>query len=104
MGASNYAGGTVYYVSGGAGAFTIPKLFCGTTAGRAKCSDEHHYLLVDIQNDTMKIETWGAFPQANSVIDSITIKKGNEVCGTTRRRRSRGRRRDRRWQHRRWRR
>ncbi len=83
VGASNYAGGTVYYVSGGAGAFTIPKLFCGTTAGRAKCTDEHHYLLVDIQNDTMKIETWGAFPQANSVIDSITIKKGNEVCGST---------------------
>ncbi len=60
VGATNFAGGTVYYVSGGAGAFTIPKLFCGSTAGRAKCSDEHHYLLVDIQNDTMKIETWGS--------------------------------------------
>ncbi|MBI3202907.1 MAG: metallophosphoesterase family protein [Myxococcales bacterium] len=81
VGATNFAGGTVYYVSGGAGAFTIPKLFCGSTAGRAKCSDEHHYLLVDIQNDTMKIETWGANPQPNTVIDSITIKKGTEVCG-----------------------
>ena len=81
VGASNFAGGTVYYVSGGAGAFTIPKLFCGSTAGRAKCSDEHHYLLVDIQNDTMKIETWGANPQPNNVIDSITVKKGSEVCG-----------------------
>ncbi|MBK7585997.1 MAG: metallophosphoesterase family protein [Myxococcales bacterium] len=81
VGAANFAGGTVYLVSGGAGAFTIPAFLCGNTAGRAKCLGDHHYLLVDIQNEKLKLETWGAFPQANQVIDSITINKSPDVCG-----------------------
>ncbi|MFO0565349.1 MAG: metallophosphoesterase family protein [Polyangiaceae bacterium] len=82
VGAQNYAGGTVYLVSGGAGAFTIPAFLCGNTAGRAKCSGDHHYVLVDIQNESMKVETWGAAPQTNQVIDSITINKPGDACGS----------------------
>jgi len=83
VGAANFAQGTVYIVSGGAGAFTVPALLCGSTAGRAKCLDPHHYVLVDIQNDSMKLETWGAFPQANQVIDTITVQKvPDPLCGT----------------------
>jgi len=84
VGATNFAGGTVYLVSGGAGAFTIPALFCLSAAGRAKCiGGNHHYVLADIQNETLKLETWGAFPQANQILDSITITKNADVCGTT---------------------
>ncbi|MBE7485041.1 MAG: metallophosphoesterase family protein [Polyangiaceae bacterium] len=83
VGATNFAQGTVYIVSGGAGAFTVPAFLCGNTAGRAKCLDPHHYVLVDIKNETMKVETWGAFPQANQVIDTITVTKvPDPLCGT----------------------
>jgi hypothetical protein len=83
VGAGNYSGGTVYLVSGGAGAFTIPAFLCGNTAGRAKCAGDHHYVLLDVQNETLKLETWGAYPQANQIIDTITIKKSADVCGST---------------------
>ena len=80
VGANNFAQGTIYYVTGGAGAFTIPALLCGSETGRASCSGDHHYLLVDIKDETMKIETWGAFPQNNQVIDSVTVTKSADVC------------------------
>jgi hypothetical protein len=75
VGADNFAGGTVYYVSGGAGAFTIPAILCGAAPGREACDGSHHYLLGTIQNETLTLETWSAFPQANQVIDRITIAK-----------------------------
>ena len=82
VGASNFAGGTVYLVSGGAGAFTIPAFLCGNTPGRALCSGDHHYVLMNIANEKLTLETWSAFPQANKVIDTITISKPGDVCGT----------------------
>jgi hypothetical protein len=80
VGASNYAQGTVFYVSGGAGAFTIPAFLCGSMTGRAKCSGDHHYIVADIKNETLKLDTWAAYPQTNQVIDSITITKAAESC------------------------
>ncbi|MBI5525319.1 MAG: fibronectin type III domain-containing protein [Deltaproteobacteria bacterium] len=80
VGASNYAQGTVFYVSGGAGAFTIPAFLCGTLTGRAKCSGDHHYIVADIKNETLKLDTWAAYPQNNQIIDTITITKAAESC------------------------
>jgi acid phosphatase type 7 len=80
VGATNFAGGTVYIVSGGAGAFTIPASFCGNTAGRAKCLDPHHYVLVGIKDQYLTLQTWGAAPQPNQVIDQITITKDADPC------------------------
>jgi MYXO-CTERM domain-containing protein len=74
-GPTGFATGTVYIVSGGAGAFTIPAFLCGNTPGRASCSGDHHYVLVDIDNETLKLETWGAAPQPNVVIDTFSITK-----------------------------
>jgi len=80
VGADNFAAGTVYYVSGGAGAFTIPGMLCGSEPGRAKCAGNHHYIVVDIQDNIAKLDTWSAYPQANEIIDSITITKSPETC------------------------
>ncbi|MEZ4221512.1 MAG: metallophosphoesterase family protein [Polyangiaceae bacterium] len=81
VGASNYSGGTVHIVSGGAGAFTIPAALCGNTAGRAKCSGDHHYVLVSILDNKLLLQTYGAAPQPNAIIDTITITKAPDtVC------------------------
>jgi hypothetical protein len=79
-GDDNFAEGTVFYVTGGAGAFTIPSMFCGSEPGRAECAGQHHYLMFNIENETMTVDTWGAFPQANEIIDTITIVKDEEEC------------------------
>lgn len=75
VGANNFDQGTVHIVSGGAGAFTIPEFLCGSLSGRAECSGDHHYLVFDITPDTLVMETWGAAPQPNQVIDTIEITK-----------------------------
>ena len=80
VGANNFADGTVYYVTGGAGAFTIPGMLCGSESGRANCSGDHHYILVSIQNNVATLETWAAYPQTNQPIDSITITKPFVTC------------------------
>ena len=80
VGTNNFDQGTIYYVSGGAGAFTIPGFLCGNETGRAKCSGDHHYILADVSNETLKIETWAAFPQQNAVIDSVTVTKSADGC------------------------
>lgn len=80
VGANNYSAGTVYYVSGGAGAFTIPGILCGTQFGRAFCAGAHHYVVFNVNNEVLKIDTWAAFPQTNQVIDTITITKGAVNC------------------------
>jgi hypothetical protein len=80
VGAGNFAAGTVYYVTGGAGAFTIPGLLCGVNAARAKCSGAHHYIKTIIDDETATLETWSAFPQSHEIIDSITITKSADAC------------------------
>ncbi len=83
VGATNFAGGTVHIVSGGAGAFTIPAFLCGNTSGRATCSGDHHYVLVDINDEKLTLQTWGAAPQPNKIIDGITITKPvDTLCGS----------------------
>ncbi len=79
-GATGFGSGTVYVVSGGAGAFTVPSFLCGNLPGRVTCSGDHHYVLVDIENENLKLEAWGAFPQPNAVIDSVTIQKSSDQC------------------------
>ncbi len=71
--------GTVFFVSGGAGAFTIPKLLCGLPEGRAVCTDEHHYMVFDVKDSKLTINTWGAYPQNNEVIDTLVIDKPSTV-------------------------
>jgi MYXO-CTERM domain-containing protein len=78
-GPTGFATGTVYIVSGGAGAFTIPAFLCGNTPGRAACSGDHHYVLVDIDDEKLTLETWGAAPQPNVVIDSFSITKSPDA-------------------------
>ncbi len=80
VGKDNFAQGTVYFVSGGAGAFTIPAFLCGSETGRATCAGKHHYILVDIHNEVAKLETWSAYPEKSEVIDTITITKASENC------------------------
>jgi MYXO-CTERM domain-containing protein len=80
VGATNFAQGTVYFVSGGAGAFTIPAFLCGSHTGRAKCSGKHHYILLNIDNEVLKLETWAAYPEKNEVMDAITITKPADTC------------------------
>jgi hypothetical protein len=80
VGAAKFDKGTVYAVSGGAGAFTIPGLLCGSLTGRAKCSGDHHYIIVSINNETLSYQAWSAYPQASAVMDSFTITKGADIC------------------------
>jgi hypothetical protein len=80
VGADNFGAGTVYYVSGGAGAFTIPEFLCGSQTGRAACSGDHHYIVFDINNEVLKIDAWSAYPQANEIIDTLTITKNADSC------------------------
>ncbi len=74
--------GTIYIVSGGAGAFTIPQLLCGLQPGQVKCSADHHYILFDVDDSKLTLETWSAFPQSSKIIDSLVIQKTSNVeCG-----------------------
>lgn len=76
--------GTVYLVSGGAGAFTIPAFLCGSATGRVECSGDHHYIVFDVADNVLNMETWGASPEPNVVIDSLTITKPTTgTCATT---------------------
>ncbi|MGC8927197.1 MAG: purple acid phosphatase family protein [Myxococcota bacterium] len=80
VGANNFDKGTVYVVSGGAGAFTIPAVLCGMQAGRVKCSGDHHYIIITIKNETLTFEAYSAYPQQNKLMDSFTITKAKNNC------------------------
>ncbi len=82
VGEGNFAGGTVHLVSGGAGAFTIPSMFCSLAPppGRAVCDSGHHYLLIRIEDEMLEYRAWGAYPQDNQVFDSFVITKEEEEC------------------------
>lgn len=83
VGANNFDKGTVFVVSGGAGAFTIPGMLCGTQRGRVKCTGNHHYILIKIKNETLIYEAYSAYPQQNEVMDSFIITKTKDNCGIT---------------------
>jgi len=80
VGANNFDKGTVFVVSGGAGAFTIPGMLCGSQTGRATCSGDHHYIIISIKNETLTYEAYSAYPQQNKVMDSFTITKPKDNC------------------------
>ncbi len=80
VGANNFDKGTVYIVSGGAGAFTIPGLLCGSLKGRVTCTGDHHYINVKIKNETLIYEAYSAYPQQNKIMDSFTITKSKDNC------------------------
>ncbi|MFO8074448.1 MAG: metallophosphoesterase family protein [Polyangia bacterium] len=82
VGEGNFADGTVHLVSGGAGAFTIPSVFCPISPppGRAVCDSSHHYLLIHIEDEVLEYQAWGAHPQNNELFDSFVITKEDEEC------------------------
>ena len=85
VGEGAFADGTVYIVSGGAGAFTIPEPMCGNLLGvdgRFTCLDPHHYLYITIENETLTYQTWAAFPQEPELIDVFQIVKPTDECAT----------------------
>jgi len=67
----SYATGTVYMTTGGAGAFPIfvPGF---TSKTRIKVSGEHHYIHVEINNQTLKLTTLN---NAGKKLDSVTWSK-----------------------------
>lgn len=75
-----YADGTVFVVTGGAGAMTIPGILCGSEP--EACHGNHHYLVVKIQHHELVMENWEAYPQTNQIVDSITITKATDGCET----------------------
>ena len=84
VGEGNFAAGTVYVVSGGAGAFTIPEAVCGgilvPVEGRVTCRDPHHYLYITIENEKLTYETWSAHTQEPERIDYFQIVKPADDC------------------------
>jgi hypothetical protein len=80
VGANNFDKGTVFVVSGGAGAFTIPGILCGKQDGRVQCSGDHHYIIISINNETLTYEAYSAYPQQNKVMDTFTITKTKDNC------------------------
>ena len=96
------AEGTIYIITGGAGAFTfddIPlgdfdlsliDLVCGNAAGSAKCDGRHHYVHVSIDENELKLDVIATAAQnfgtdvANiELIDSLTITKEPIDCAAT---------------------
>lgn len=91
--ASGYDTGTLYVLSGGGGATTIPdaltNLMCGIgkVDGSAVCSGLMHYVKIRIHRNTLTLETWATAQQALSVnqnntklIDQVTIAKPESPC------------------------
>ncbi|MFH2006049.1 MAG: metallophosphoesterase family protein, partial [bacterium] len=75
---SGFSDGTVYIVSGGAGAFTIPGMLCGSPSNRAECSGDHHFILMSINNETLTLDTWST--DSNQIVDTVTINKTADNC------------------------
>jgi len=82
----NFEDGTVYVVTGGAGAMTyniVVNLFCpGFTKGSKKCSGDHHFVLIEIDNNKLtytaratKSQLLGTNDANAKVIDSLYIEK-----------------------------
>jgi hypothetical protein len=86
MGANAWDKGTVYVTSGGAGALTI--ISCGFAyAGRSTCKTDHHYVMFDIDNDALRMQTWASSQQTwstdpanHALIDEVQVIKSGSVC------------------------
>ena len=92
--AEGFHDGTVYVITGGAGALTYDEFdvfglnidliswVCKQAVGSTICSGKHHYLLIDIDGENLKYEAWATAEQRfgnnqNNIelIDSFTITK-----------------------------
>ena len=92
--ASGFDSGTVYVITGGAGALTYDNFdilgiqidligwVCGQATGSTICSGKHHYVVIDIDGENLKYEAWATAEQnwGNSgdnieLIDSFNITK-----------------------------
>ena len=73
------SGGTIYATSGGGGAMVIPCLFdwCKTDSSRVKALAEHHFILLEIKDNTL---TYKMINILGQVRDSLTIKKTAAAC------------------------
>ena len=83
VGANNFASGTAYVVSGGAGAFTIPGILCDTGGfggvdGRVMCAGPHHYIHIEIENNELRYEAWDT--DADQLLDAFSITKAAVEC------------------------
>ncbi len=73
--------GTVYVITGGAGAMVVPGEFdipyvdipvdliqwvCGKAAGSTVCSGDHHYVVLDIDDGHLRFEAWATSQQTIS--------------------------------------
>jgi predicted phosphodiesterase len=91
--------GTVYVITGGAGAMVYDEFdvlgididliswVCGSAAGSEICSGDHHYVIVDIEDNVAHYEAWataeqtlGNDPANHKLIDSFDIVKGAPEC------------------------
>lgn len=92
--AAGFHDGTVYVITGGAGALTYDEFdvlgieidliswVCKQATGSTLCSGKHHYVVVDIDGENLKYEVWataeqrfGNSPNNVELIDSFTITK-----------------------------
>ncbi len=65
--------GTIYIVTGGAGAMTYQKvlsLFCPGTKGSKVCSDKFHYVSLEIDYNVLHVKVWSTKQQLVSSSDS----------------------------------
>jgi len=77
--------GTIYIITGGAGALTyqlVLSLFCPGTAGSKVCSDKYHYVALRIDYNKLEIKAWetkqqltGYSDKNRKLIDSLEIVK-----------------------------
>lgn len=91
----DYSEGTVYVVTGGAGALTYDielymAVLCGVTPGSAVCSGRHHYVLIDIDGNKLTYtalstaqQILGSNPGNVEVLDSFEIVKDDVVIDCT---------------------
>jgi len=81
----SYEDGTVYVVTGGAGAMAfnvIVNLFCPSTAGSKVCSGDHHFVKIDLDYNKLtytaqatKTQLIGTSDANSKVIETFTIEK-----------------------------
>jgi hypothetical protein len=82
-GATGFDTGTVHLTSGGAGALTL--LYCGSAP--KVCKTDHHYVMFDIDGDSIDMQTWASSQQTwstssgnHKLIDQLQFSKSGGVC------------------------
>lgn len=95
----DYSDGTIYVITGGAGAFTYDEYdifgveidliawLCGEADGSSVCSGKHHYVIIEIDGPTLTYEAWATGQQLDGwdednidLIESFEIVKDDDLC------------------------